>query len=83
MPVGQDQQAAVVGDEVQAAILVAAIPANPAIPHGAFPGRRRKAQQGHPLAEVGRHAPQGFAEQSLCRLEVADLNKFILTNKRG
>ena len=62
MPVGQDQKAAVVGDQVQAVALVAVAPANPAIPHGAFPCRRRKAEQSHPLAEVGRHVPKGFAD---------------------
>ena len=58
MPIGQDQKAAVVGDQVQPIILMAEIPADPAITGPALPGRSGKAQQGEPLAAPGGHIPQ-------------------------
>ena len=61
MPIGQDQKTAVIGQQVQAVILMAKIPADPPIPGRALPGRSGKAQQGHPLLSKGGDIPQGFA----------------------
>jgi len=44
MPVGQDQEAAVVGDQLETAVLVPIIPTNPAVARGAFQRRPREGQ---------------------------------------
>jgi len=62
MVLGQDQKAAVIGDQVQTVVLMAEIPANPPIPRGALPGRGGKAQQGQPLVAPSRHIPQRVAD---------------------
>ncbi len=59
MMFGQDQKATVVGDQVQPIVVMAKIPADPGVTHGALPGRRREAQQRQPLAVPGGDIPQG------------------------
>ena len=58
----QDQEAAVVGDQMETVVLITGRPANPAIPRRALPGRCREAQQGQPLRVMPRHIPQGMAD---------------------
>src|SRR5437879_12927710 len=62
MPLRQDEKAAVVDDQLQAAIAMAKIPTNPAVARRALEGAGRKAQQGHPLPIPGGEIPQGFAD---------------------
>ena len=62
MPLRQDQKAAVVGDQLQAVILVAVVPTNPLIAHRAFPGRRRKTQQGNPFPPIVGSIPERLAD---------------------
>ena len=54
MPRRQNQKTAVIGQQLQAVILMARVPTNPPIPNRAFPCRRGKAQQCQPLI-----APRG------------------------
>jgi hypothetical protein len=61
MVIGKDEEAAVVGDQVEAIILVTEIPADPGIPRGARPCGGGEAQLGHPLAMPGGDIPQGMA----------------------
>jgi hypothetical protein len=58
----QDQEAAVVGDQMETVVLITGRPANPAIPRRALPGRCGEAQQGQPLRVMPRHIPQGMAD---------------------
>ena len=64
MGVGQDQEATVVGDQVQTVILMTEIPADPGIPRRTLPGGGGEAQQGHPHPVPGSDIPQGMAESS-------------------
>jgi len=59
---GQDQKSAVVGDQVQAVVLVAEIPSDPGVTRRALPGRRGEARQGQPLPVPGGDIPQGVAD---------------------
>jgi hypothetical protein len=59
---GQDQQATVVGDQVQSIVVMAKIPADPGVTRGALPGRGREAQQRQPLALPGGDIPQGVPD---------------------
>ena len=82
MPVGQNQKPAVVGQQVQAVILVAEIPADPPIPNRALPGCGGKAQQGNPLIVPGDDIPQGFANlgqrpQVMMRLHQRLITRFL------
>lgn len=58
---GQDRKPAVVGDQVQAVVLVAEIPPDPGVARGALPGSGGKTQQGQPLAVPGGDIPEGVA----------------------
>jgi len=62
MVLGQDQKPAVVGDQVQAVVLVAKLPADPGVTRRALPGRGREAQQGQPLPVPGSDIPQRVAD---------------------
>ncbi len=64
--VGEDQEAAVVGDEMQAIILVAEIPTDPGIPRATLPGGGGEAQQDHPLARPGSDVPQRMTNLRQC-----------------
>src|SRR2546429_6300421 len=50
----RSQEAAVVDYQLQAAVVLAQGPTNPAIAHGALQSRARKTQQGEPLLSPGR-----------------------------
>src|SRR5277367_4696195 len=62
MPVGQDEKAAVVDHQLQAAVALAKVPADPAIARRTLEGRGRKAQQRHPFLPPGGDIPQRFAD---------------------
>jgi len=64
--VGEDQEAAVVGDEMQAIIRVAEIPTDPGIPRATLPGGGGEAQQDHPLARPGSDVPQRMTNLRQC-----------------
>jgi hypothetical protein len=57
----QDQEACVVGDQVQAVVLIAQIPADPAVTGCTLPSRGTKAQQRQPLLTPSGHVPEGVA----------------------
>jgi hypothetical protein len=60
--VGQDQKTAVVDHELQAIILMAEIPSDPAIPCGALPGCGGKGEKGYPCIAPGSHIPKGLTD---------------------
>ena len=62
MPVGQDEKAAVIDDQLEAFILMAEVPTDPAIPCSALQGRGGKAQKGYPLIGPEGNVPEGFAD---------------------
>jgi hypothetical protein len=62
-------------------IVVAEVPADPAIPHPTFPSRGREAHLCHPMTAVGRHLPDRFADlgqgdQVMLRLHQALVGAF-------
>ena len=61
-PARQDQEAAVVGEQVLAVVLRAEVPADPAVAGAALQGRRREADQRHPRAAPARGVPQRLAD---------------------
>ena len=61
-PARQDQEAAVVGEQVLAVVLGAEVPADPAVAGAALQRRRREAGQRHPLAAPTRAVPQRLAD---------------------
>ena len=61
MVLGQDQEARMVGNQMQAVVLEAKVPANPLIAGRALPGRGAEAQQRQPLLAPSRYIPQGVA----------------------
>ena len=75
MVLGQDQKPAVVGDEVQAIVLVAKTPPDPGVTCRALPGRGGEAQQGQPLAMPGGDIPQGVADLRQCSQVVMRLHQ--------
>ena len=66
VPVGQNQKTAVVDDQLQAAITMAQIPADPAIARSTLQRTGRKAQQGNPLLLPPGHIPDGLADLRQC-----------------
>ena len=62
MAVGQDKKAAVIDDQLEAVILMAKVPTDPAIPGSALQGRGRKAQKGYPFIAPGSDVPECFAD---------------------
>src|SRR5271157_4893949 len=62
MPVGQDEKAAVVDDQLQAAIALAKVPTDPMIAHRALEGRGGKAQQRYPFLPPGGNVPERLAD---------------------
>ena len=78
MPGGQDEKPAVVGQQMQAIILVAVRPPDPAIPHCTFPGGGRKTEQRHPFGLPAGYVPEGFAnlgERAQIMMRVHELVK--------
>ena len=61
MPGGQNEKPTIGSQQMQAIILMAIRPSDPAISRRAFPGGGRKAEQGHPFGLPGGHIPDGFA----------------------
>ena len=58
----QDQEPAVVRDQVQPVVLGAEVPADPAVARAALQRRRREAEQRQPLAAPMRDVPQRLAD---------------------
>src|SRR5207244_2257102 len=61
VPVGKNQKAAIVDHQLQARILLAEAPTDPAIACRALQCRGRKAQQRDPLLPLARHVPKRFS----------------------
>ena len=61
-PPRQDQEPAVVGEQVLAVVLGAEVPADPAVARAALQRRHRKAEQRQLLAAPVRHIPQRLAD---------------------
>lgn len=61
VPLGQDEKTAVIGDQLEAVILKAEGPSDPAISRGTFPGGSGEAEEGDPLITPEGHVPEGFA----------------------
>ncbi len=62
MPVGQDEKAAVIHDQLETVILMAEVPPDPTIPCSALQSRGGKAQKGYPLIAPEGNVPEGFAD---------------------
>ena len=62
MPIWQDQEAAVVGDQFESAILVPEVPADPFVARGTLERRCREAQQRDPFLLVGGDVPERVAD---------------------
>src|SRR4030042_4141144 len=58
----KDQETAVIGHQVQAIILMAEVPSDPAIPCCTLQGCGGKAQKSDPFIEPGGDVPKGFAD---------------------
>ena len=79
---GQNQEAAVVGEQVLAVVLDAEVPTDPAVAGGALQRRRREARQRHPAAAPRRRVPQRLADlrqraQIVVRLHQALVAPFV------
>jgi hypothetical protein len=61
MPVRQDEKAAVIDDQLEAVILMAQVPTDPAITCSALQGRGGKAQKGYPLIAQSGNVPESLA----------------------
>jgi hypothetical protein len=59
---GQDQKTTIIGDQVQAVVLMTEIPTDPAVTGCTLPGGGAEVQQGQPLATPGDHIPQGMTD---------------------
>ena len=86
-PAGQDQEAAVVGEQVLAVVLRAEVPADPAVAGAALQRRRREADQRHPVAAPARRVPQRLADlrqraQVVVRRHQALVAPFVLGRHR-
>src|SRR3972149_11228537 len=62
VPLGQDQEAAVVGDQLEPTILGAKVPAYPPITHAALERRRGDTQLCHPLVAPSRDVPHRLTD---------------------
>jgi hypothetical protein len=62
MPVGQDEKAAVIDDQLEAVILMAEVSADPVISGSALQSGGGKAQKGYPLIAPEGNVPEGFAD---------------------
>ena len=61
-PARQDQEAAIVDEQVLAVVLRAKVPTDPAVAGAALQRRRREADQRHPPVAPARGVPQRFAD---------------------
>ena len=62
MPVGQDEKAAVIDDQLEAVILMAEVPPDPTISCSTLQRRGGKAQKGYLLIAPEGNVPEGFAD---------------------
>ena len=79
MPVGQDEKAAVIDDQLEAVILMAEVPTDPTIPCSALQGRGGKAQKGYPLIAPEGNVPEGFADLRQGTQVMMLLHQFLIT----
>ena len=79
MPVGQDEKAAVIDDQLEAVILMAEVPPDPTIPCSALQSRGGKAQKGYPLIAPEGNVPEGFADLRQGPQVMMLLHQFLIT----
>ena len=79
MPVGQDEKAAVIDDQLEAVILMAEVPPDPAISCSALQSRGGKAQKGYPLIAPEGNVPEGFADLRQRTQVMMLLHQFLIT----
>jgi hypothetical protein len=79
MPVGQDEKAAVIDDQLEAVILMAEVPSDPAISGSALQSCGGKAQKGYPLIVPEGNVPEGFADFSQRTQIMMFLHQFLIT----
>src|SRR6266568_8635840 len=79
MPIRQDEKAAVIDDQLQAAIAMAKVPTDPAIARRALEGGGGEAQQGYPFRTPGRDIPQRFANLRQSTQVVVQSHQFLVT----
>jgi hypothetical protein len=58
----KDQETAIIGQQVQAIILMAQVPSNPPVPCCTLPGWGGKAQKSDPFIMPACEVPKGFAD---------------------
>ena len=83
----QDEKAAIVGNQMQAIVLVTPVPADPTIAGRAFPGRGADHQQCQPLPLPGGHIPERVADlrhrtQVVMRIEQRFEARFLVDRDR-
>src|SRR4030042_920732 len=78
MPVGQDEKAAVIDDQLEAVILMAEVPPDPTIPCSVLQSRGRKAQKGDPLIAPEGNVPEGFADLRQTTQVMMLLHQFLI-----
>src|SRR3990172_62653 len=79
MPVGQDEKAAVIDDQLEAVILMAKVPSDPTIPCSALQSRGGKAQKGHPLIAPEGNVPERLADLGQRPQIMMLLHQFLIT----
>ena len=79
MPLGQDEKTTVIDNQLQAVLLMAQVPTNPAIPGSALQGRRGKTQEGYPLIAPSRDIPERLADLGQRTQVMMLLHQFLVT----
>ena len=83
MPVGQDKKAAVIDDQLEAVILMAGVPSDPAITCNALQSRGGKAQKPHPLIAPEGNIPSRLADLGQRSQVMMLLHQFLITMLLG
>lgn len=79
MPVGQDEKAAIIDDQLESVILMAQAPPNPTISCSAFQSRGGKTQKGYPLIRPEGNVPESFADLRQGTQVMMLLHQFLIT----
>src|SRR4030042_7004534 len=79
MPVGQNEKAAIIDDQLEAVVLIAGVPSDPTIPGSALQSRGGKAQKGYPLIDPEGNVPEGFADFRQGTQVMMLLHQFLIT----
>jgi len=79
MPVGQNEKAAVIDDQLEAVILMAQVPPDPTIPCSTLQSRGGKAQKGYPVIAPEGDVPESFADLRQGAQAVMLLHQFLIT----